>query len=88
MKDRFEYIACAFLEFEEPSIDTAIDAAVQAGSNEITMLPYFLACGTHVTKDIPALVMAKRAQHPAVIINLKPYVGASPAMLELLTSCI
>jgi sirohydrochlorin ferrochelatase len=88
VKDRFQYVACAFLEFEEPSIDTAIDAAVQAGGSEITILPYFLACGTHVTKDLPALVTAKGAQHSAATIDLKPYVGASPAMLELLASCI
>jgi sirohydrochlorin ferrochelatase len=88
VKNQFEHIACAFLEFEHPTIATAIDTAVQAGSSEITVLPYFLAPGIHVTVDIPALLTAKSALHPAVTFDLKPHVGASPAMVELLASCV
>lgn len=88
LNDRFGYVDCAFLEFEEPSIAAAIDAAVQAGGSGIVILPYFLACGTHVTVDIPALISAKQGQYPAVTIDLKPYVGTAPAMIDLLESLI
>ncbi len=85
---RFDSTTCAFLEFAEPSIPAAIDAAVEAGGREITILPYFLAGGAHVCEDIPQLVAAKRAQHPTVTIELTPHIGAAPAMIELLASTI
>lgn len=84
----FSYVNCAFLEFAEPSIPAAIDAAVLAHSEEIVILPYFLACGTHVNEHIPAIIAAKQAQHPAVRIELKPYIGTAPTMVELLVSAI
>jgi sirohydrochlorin ferrochelatase len=85
---RFENIQCAFLEFARPSIPTAIDAAVQAGSSEIVILPYFLASGTHITEHIPTLITAKQTEYPTVIIELKSHIGAAPAMVELLASAV
>lgn len=86
--DRFSHVSCAFLEFAEPSIPAAIDAAVRARSDEIVILPYFLAGGTHVKEHLPAIIAAKREQHSSVQIELKPYVGAAPAMLELLAAAV
>jgi sirohydrochlorin ferrochelatase len=85
---RYSDVRCAFLEFAEPSIPTAIDAAVGAHSDEVVILPYFLACGTHVNQDIPAIVATKQAQHTGVRIELKPYIGTAPAMLELLEAAV
>jgi sirohydrochlorin ferrochelatase len=86
--DRFSHVRCAFLEFAQPSIPEAIDAAVLMGDSEIVVLPYFLACGNHVSQDIPEIIAAKRAQHASVRIELKPYVGTSPAMLDLLACSV
>ncbi len=88
VRDRFDYVDCAFWELAEPSIPAAIDAAVQAGSREITILPYFLACGTHVNDHIPLLISAKRAEHPEIAIELKPYIGKAPTMVDVLASVV
>jgi sirohydrochlorin ferrochelatase len=86
--DRFAYASCAFLELAEPSIASAIDAAVQAGSEDITLLPYFLARGAHVSEHIPGLVAAKQLEYPSIELHLMPYVGASPGMVELLAAAL
>jgi sirohydrochlorin ferrochelatase len=85
---RFNYVQCAFLEFAQPSIPAAIDAAVHACSTDIVILPYFLSCGTHTAEHIPMLVAAKQAEYAAVTIDLKPYIGAAPGMIELLASAV
>jgi sirohydrochlorin ferrochelatase len=86
--DRFDRVSCAFLEFAKPSIADGIDDAVQAGSDRIVLLPYFLACGTHVAEHIPTLVTAKQAEYPTVTIDLKAYIGTAPGMVELLASAV
>jgi sirohydrochlorin ferrochelatase len=85
---RFHRVGCAFLEFAQPSIPKAIDDAVRAGSTEIVLLPYFLASGAHVAEHIPRLVADKRLEYPAVIMELKAYIGAAPGIVELLASAV
>jgi sirohydrochlorin ferrochelatase len=85
---RYAHVAAAFLELAEPSIAAAIDAAVAAGCQQITVLPYFLAAGSHVTRDIPALVRERQLAYPAVEIRLVAYIGKQPGMLDLLAGAV
>ncbi len=86
--DRFSHVHCAFLEMARPSISEAIDAAALRGDRTIVVLPYFLACGNHVSQDIPKIIAAKRAQHASVRIELKSYVGTASGMLDLLAGSV
>jgi sirohydrochlorin ferrochelatase len=81
---QFDQIACAFLELAEPSIPDGLRAAIRAGATEVTVLPYFLSAGRHVVTDIPGEVNIIRAESPEVKIILAPYLGASPAVVDLL----
>lgn len=85
---RYNDVNCAFLELARPSIPEAIDAAVLTGNTKIVVLPYFLACGNHISQDIPEIIAAKQAQHASVRIEIKPYVGAASGMLDLLASAV
>jgi sirohydrochlorin ferrochelatase len=82
----YQQVEAAFLELGEPSIDEAIEQAVTAGARRIVLFPYFLAAGRHVAEDIPAIVRACAARHPGVSVELLPYLGASAALLDLLTA--
>lgn len=85
--DAYARVECAYLELSQPSIPEAIDAAVHAGAQKIVLLPYFLAAGTHIQHHIPAIVSDKRAQYPHTEMELRPHIGQSQAMIELLCNC-
>jgi sirohydrochlorin ferrochelatase len=86
LSGRFGHIACAFLELAEPSIPDAIQTCIDDGATQISILPYFLAAGRHVTEDIPAIVEAKKSVNPDVDIRLLSYLGAADGLIELLAA--
>lgn len=77
-------VKCAFLELAEPSIPDGIEACIQAGADEVVVLPYFLSAGRHVVEDIPNEVQGKIDQHPGVSISIAPYLGAADGVVDLL----
>jgi sirohydrochlorin ferrochelatase len=84
----FERVIPAFLELASPSIPEGIDAAVTDGASAVEVFPYFLAAGRHVEIDVPALVEEARARHPAVRLELRPYLGALPGLEGLLAAAL
>ncbi|NNC23686.1 CbiX/SirB N-terminal domain-containing protein [Salinisphaera sp. USBA-960] len=86
--DAYAMVDCAFLELADPTIGDGIERLIAHGAEQIAVLPYFLAAGRHVTEDIPAEVSAKSAEHPAIAIELLPYIGTAEAMPQLLADMI
>ncbi len=80
----FDAVACGFLELAEPSIGDAITQLADANAETITVVPYFLACGTHVADDIPEEIDKAKTAHPGITITLKDYLGSSTSMPSLL----
>jgi sirohydrochlorin ferrochelatase len=52
----------AFLQMEKPDFQEGVDALVAKGFNDITVMPYFLYMGLHVTQDLPAEMEEARAR--------------------------
>jgi sirohydrochlorin ferrochelatase len=86
--ESFDIIDSVFLEIASPSIPEGIKRCVVAGSSSVTILPYFLAAGRHVTEDIPAIVADASEKYPGVSISLTRHIGASEGMLKLISSII
>ncbi len=84
--DRFDLIAHAFLEIAEPSIPDAIGVAVEAGAQDVVVLPYFLSAGRHVASDIPDEIALAQRRHPGVRMRVTPYLGSAPEIAELVLS--
>ncbi len=82
---RFGAVECAFLEIAEPSISQSITSAVEAGADEILVLPYFLSAGRHVVQDIPFEVESKRREYPQVAIHIAPYLGLAAGLVDILS---
>jgi len=82
----YDVVKTAFLEFADPSLEESIKASVNEGIREIVILPYFLASGKHVTRDIPAIVNQISMMYPDVKIVLKEHVGSAEGMAPLLSS--
>lgn len=80
----FDHVGCAFLEIAEPLIPDGIQRCVDAGADEVVVLPYFLSAGRHVVEDIPNDVAIKQAEHPGVEIRIAPYLGSAEGVIELL----
>ena len=81
----YALVMTAFLEFATPSLEESILSCVDKGASEIVILPYFLASGNHVTRDIPEVVQKIQALHPQVKITLKEHLGSSSGMVRLLS---
>lgn len=74
---KYEIIETAFLEFVKPSIEEIIERIYLKGSTEITLYPYFLNSGKHVTNDIPDIVNNLKSIYPNIKFSILPHFGLS-----------
>ena len=81
---RFEAIRCAFLELAEPSIPEGLRGLIHDGFSDITLVPYFLSAGRHVSEDIPAEVSKITTEYPDASIRIAPYLGLAQGVTRLL----
>jgi sirohydrochlorin cobaltochelatase len=68
-------VRLAYLEFMTPTLGEAGAELAAAGCRSVQVLPMFLGAGGHVRRDLPLLVDALRAAHPAVCFTLHGAVG-------------
>jgi sirohydrochlorin ferrochelatase len=84
LKGKYDRVSSAFLERETPSVPTIIQDYINTGITHILIIPYLLATGTHVVRDIPDMVEAFRKQYPKVDIYVAPHIGKSMKMPGLI----
>ncbi len=82
----FRIVECAFLELANPSIQEGISACATQGAKSITVLPYFLSAGRHVSADIPAELEKAQQLNPQVQIKVAPYLGSAYEISDILLS--
>ena len=68
-------VRLAYLEFMAPSLGDAGAQLAAEGCAAVAVLPMFLGAGGHVRKDLPLLLDAMRAAHPAVAFTLHAAIG-------------
>lgn len=83
----FDAVVPAFLEFANPDIHQGIERCAEIGASEIIVVPYFLAAGKHVTRDIPLELVCARTRYPHISIETTQYLGENEAMAELVIQC-
>jgi len=76
-------VRCAHMELAPPTLADAIEACVAEGAREIVVVPYFLAPGSHSTRDIPALVREAAARHAGLRVRVAKPLGVHPRLAEL-----
>lgn len=81
-------VELAFLEQMRPTLDEAIDAAAAGQVRRVLVVPLFLAPGGHTKRDVPALVAAARARHPALQIRATSSIGEEQDVLAALADWI
>jgi uroporphyrin-III C-methyltransferase len=75
------FVRPAFLPPVEPGLDAAVAAADAAGVHRLAVVPYFLAAGVHVQRDLPQLIAAARRRFPRCHLQLSPCLEGHPALL-------
>ena len=84
LNSHYASISSGFLELAEPSIPDGLRQLIATGAKEITVMPYFLSAGRHVSEDIPEEIETVRQEYPEVSIKLAPYFGAAKGVPQLI----
>lgn len=73
----------AFLQMESPDFQEAVDMMVGRGFTDITVMPYFLYMGLHVTKDLPDEIERAKARHKGLRISVKDNLGFHEKLVDI-----
>jgi sirohydrochlorin cobaltochelatase len=94
LRDRFptRLIEVAFLEFMKPTLPEAVAQVLAGGACPpgacIQILPFFIAQGGHLRKELPEMLDALRTQHPGQAFALLPPLGELPAVQAAMAEAI
>jgi sirohydrochlorin cobaltochelatase len=84
--DKFDFIEHAFLEFEEPTIEMAIKSVHERSIDNVSVYPYFLNSGKHVSVDLPFIISEVETLYPSMKIELLNHFGSSESILSIISS--
>jgi sirohydrochlorin ferrochelatase len=76
-------VEAAFLELASPSVPDGAAACVAGGARRVILIPYFLAAGVHVRRDLSAFREAFARQYPEVEFRLAEPLGPHPLLLDV-----
>jgi sirohydrochlorin ferrochelatase len=79
----YPIVEACFLELAEPDIAAGGERCVARGAGRVLMVPYFLAAGVHLERDLTAARDALRRSHPRVEFRLGPALGPHPLLDDL-----
>jgi len=74
------FVRAAYLEPAAPRFETVVAEAVAAGVTRLVVVPYFLAAGLHVNRDIPELVAVAARRHADLQLHLADCLEGHPAL--------
>jgi sirohydrochlorin ferrochelatase len=80
----FNVVKGAFLEIAQPTIPEVIKSLAEKSIDHIYVVPYFLAAGTHVANDIPAIIEQAKTDYPQMAFTLSEHIGSSVMMTSLI----
>ncbi len=82
------HVGRAFLEFQPPTLETALADALAAGARSIDVLPVFWANGGHMASDVPPLLAELKRRHPGTEVRLLPVLSELPGMLDFIADAV
>lgn len=75
-------IHLCYMEISEPTLMQVCESLIANGHLEATLIPFFMASGGHVDKDIPKQVEAVHETHPDFTLSLRPPIGEHPDVVS------
>lgn len=79
------YVEAAYLKESGPDIFSVVEKLVSAGCGNITIVPMFLAAGSHAAQDFPEIERNLRIKNPAVDFKWKDAIGQWEETLNYFT---
>ena len=76
-------VEIAYLEIAGPDISAGGAICVEQGARTVTMLPFFLAAGDHVTRHLAEHRDQLAARFPDVAFELRGPLGRHPALIDI-----
>jgi sirohydrochlorin cobaltochelatase len=73
---------------QEPRLEAAVADLAREGCATVRVLPVLVFTGRHMAQDVPAEIDRLRTRHPAVAIELDPYLFRQPGFSALLTDSL
>lgn len=80
----YKLVDYAYLEVVEPTLLQSITSVIDKGASDITVMPYFLNSGNHVTRDVPAMVDDAKKQYPDCQFKISACIGMLEDMPKLI----
>jgi sirohydrochlorin ferrochelatase len=77
-------VEAAHMELAEPTLAAAFDRCVAQGARFVTIVPYFLGPGKHLTEDIPRLAAEAARPYEDVRYVVARPLGGHPWLLEVI----
>jgi sirohydrochlorin ferrochelatase len=81
---KFDVVDAAFLEIVSPSLRDVVDQMLGQGAQSIVIYPFFLNSGSHVDRDIPAIVNEYRSRYPDCRFEVTRHFGASDEVPDMI----
>jgi sirohydrochlorin cobaltochelatase len=79
-------VELAFLEQMRPALPEAIAGLAARGAERITVLPLFMAQGSHLREQLPAIVARACEDNPGVLVRTSTCAGESEQVLEAIAA--
>lgn len=80
----YAMVEAAFLELGSPSLEEAADLLVARGVERIVIIPYFLTPGTHLERDLPAIVERIVKKHNHIDVLTTASLDGHKGLVEIL----
>jgi sirohydrochlorin cobaltochelatase len=77
-------VAAGFIELSVPPVGAAAAGLVDAGMDDVVVVPLMLLAAGHAKNDIPALIARLRLEHPGVRFRYGRDLGLHPTLLSLI----
>jgi sirohydrochlorin ferrochelatase len=87
-RGEYSIVEPCFLELAEPDIRAGGDRCVARGATRVLMVPYLLAAGVHLLRDLAAARDDLWRHHPGVEFRLGPALGPHPLLEQLVSERI
>jgi sirohydrochlorin ferrochelatase len=82
----FDMVVPAFLQFSSPLLEDAIGQLVRKGALKIVVFPFFIAAGSHLLKDIPALIEGAGNDYPGVEFSITRHLGGIDSIEDIISN--